>query len=141
MSKFYQASPSLTRQGTTKPYSSISTVTRSTLPKNPTNPKSKGATGIGYAQFVHEGGYAITKGQRRAKIKTVDGARKSVKVGRKKASARDVIGEAIREAPKYFQHIEAPQSAIHLWGKKPEELVEWYEDLQRKAAVQTETML
>jgi hypothetical protein len=141
MSKVYQVSPSLTRQGTTKPYSSISTVTKSTLPKTPSNSNIKGATVSGYAQFVHEGGYAITKGQRRAKIKTVDGARKSVKVGRKKASARDVIGEAIREAPKYFQHIEAPQPAIHLWGKRLDELVDWYEDLQRKAAMQTETML
>jgi hypothetical protein len=89
---------------------------------------------------VHEGGYAINKGQRKAKIVTTNGVRKSVKVGRKKASARNVIGEAIREAPKYFQHIAAPQPAIHMWGRKPEELVDWYEDLQRRAAVQTETM-
>lgn len=141
MSKTYQSSPSLTMQGTRKPNGSAITVTKSTLPTNPPNSKRKRATVSDSAQFVHEGGYAINKGQRKAKIVTTNGVRKSVKVGRKKASARDVIGEAIREAPKYFQHIDAPQPAIHLWGKRPEELVDWYEDLQRKAAVQTETML
>lgn len=84
-----------------------------------------GATGK-RVQFVREEIYAIAAVCRQ----------KNVKTGRAnppKSTGRAVIGELIREAPQYYKHLTnqgiRPIPPRLLWGKAPQDLVEWYEGL------------
>ncbi len=81
-------------------------------------------------QFVREEIYAIAAVCRQKNVKTG-------KANPPKSSGRSVIGELIREAPRYFKHLIhqdiSPISPRLLWGKPPEDLVEWYEGHVLKA--------
>jgi hypothetical protein len=88
-------------------------------------------------QFLHETGYAITKGQQRSKKTVVNGIETSVKYGFKKACISDVIGEAAREAcndKQYFRHVRDPKPPMPLYGVQPENLRDWCKELEKKAS-------
>jgi hypothetical protein len=78
-------------------------------------------------QFVHESGYALQGGRR---TPTKAGGT----TGAAKAGARAIIGEAIRESPEYHRHVPTPKPAVCLYGKRPEELIAWYNELVAAAA-------
>lgn len=89
--------------------------------------------GVGVqAQFVREEVFAVASNRR-----------PPTKAGRArepKASARAVVGEVIREAPEFCRHVQHPQPPRPLWGKRPEELVEWYADLVVAAKLNDEEL-
>jgi len=88
-------------------------------------------------QFLHETGYALTKGQKKSKKVMVKGVQKSKKYGFKKACISDVIGEAAREDCKgntYFRHVSHPKPPMSLYGLPPEELRDWCTELEKKAS-------
>lgn len=90
------------------------------------------------AQFVREACFAQIKGQRRP---TKGGGR----TGDVKATAREIIGEILREKPEHYRHLTAqgisPKPPTCLWGIRPEDLPKYYEELVRKSNKQFESML
>jgi len=101
--------------------------------KRPGSTTSQLLDGIKHGQFVHEKAYAITKGQRRPK-------KGGGRTGRKKADVNSILGELLRKQPyaRYCAHIVAngmkPEPPVHLAGKKPEELEDYYTKLRRQAS-------
>jgi hypothetical protein len=88
-------------------------------------------------QFMREKAFSSQRGQRKTSI--INKVRKLT--GPKKASGRNIIGEVIREegmAKVYYKHVTAPQPPIHLYGKKPTELVKWYEELRAMSTTKKE---
>jgi hypothetical protein len=74
--------------------------------------------------FFREEGFALTK--------TVGRPSRLGKPGRSRFSARQVIGEVIRE--QHLVHVPKPQPPIHLHGHSAEELVNWFEEEHMPAA-------
>lgn len=72
-------------------------------------------------QFVREAIFAIAANRRPPT--------KSGRAREPKSSGRAVIGEAIREGPEFCRHVQHPLPPRPLWGKRPDELVEWYTGL------------
>ena len=76
------------------------------------------------AMFFREEGYGVTC--------SVGRPSKMGKPGRSRFNARQVIGEAVREAE--FVHVPEPQPPIHLDGLTAAELVVWFETVHVPAA-------
>lgn len=83
-------------------------------------------------QFVREEIFAIAANRRPPT--------KSGRPREPKASARAVIGEAIREGPEFCRHVLHPQPPRPLWGKRPDELLAWYVGLVEAAKLNTEEL-
>lgn len=82
------------------------------------------------AQFVREEIFAISPVPRPNNARTGE-------VQAAKATGRSIIGEILREAPKYYRHLTAlgikPIPPRHLSGLKPADLLDWYTNLLEAA--------
>lgn len=97
---------------------------------NLNKPFATGASGI----FVRESCYApVSRSGARAQ------ARKAH--NHAKATARWILGEAIRESAIYCFHVEHPKPARVLYGLGPTELISWYEKLLAASQLQKELLL
>lgn len=63
-----------------------------------------------------------------------DGGKSAV---RGKSAAYDIVAELARKKS-HCNHLDAPSPAVAHYGPEPEDLIDWYVDLQRKARLQTE---
>lgn len=82
------------------------------------------------AQFVREEIYAVSAVRRPNNARTGE-------VQAAKATGRSIIGEILREAPRYFRHLTelgiTPTPPRHLLGLEPAALPDWYADLVEAA--------
>ena len=86
-------------------------------------------------QFANEAYFARVQGQKAPKrVKDPKtGKIKTERTGGRKSSARYIIGELIRAAEEYMHGIPSPMAPNHLWGIEPDQLMDWYEEMRKKA--------